>query len=192
MKKVYMIHGWEGNPENNWFPWLKSNLKDNGFEVFVPEMPETERPVESVWLRTMQKLVKNPYKDTYLVGHSMGCQAILRYLESLEGDVVIGGAVLVAGWINDPMWEGRTEEETKVVHDWFDVPKDYEKIKKHCVKFVSIFSSDDPFILKTNWQEAEKILGAKVVIVPNKGHFDDTAGIKELPEALEAVLKMSK
>ena len=84
MKKVYIIHGWEGDPQNNWFPWLKKELESKGFEVFVPEMPDTDKPVKSVWLKTMQELVKNPDANTYLVGHSMGCQAIQRYLESLE------------------------------------------------------------------------------------------------------------
>lgn len=133
-----------------------------------------------------------PDADTYLVGHSMGCQAIQRYLESLSGDAKIGGAALVAGWINDPNWEGRDEDELEVVHDWFDTPKDYEKIKSRCKNFVSIFSSNDPFISSVNWKEAEEILGAKVVIIQNKSHFDDEAGITELPEALEEIVKLSK
>lgn len=192
MKLVYLIHGWEGTPDNNWFPWLKNKLEENGFEVIVPEMPDTDKPVKAVWFKTMQEIVKDPDENTFLVGHSMGCQAIQRYLESLEGNVVIGGAVFVAGWINDPRWEGRTEEETEVVHDWFDIPKDYKKIKLHCKKFVSIFSTDDPFIPKTNWEESKDILGAEVIMIENKSHFDDDAGIKELPEALEALLNLSK
>lgn len=192
MKKVYLIHGWEGNPENNWFPWLKQKLEAEGFEVIVPAMPGTEKPVKSVWLKTMRDIIVNPNKNTYLVGHSMGCQAIQRYLETLEEGVVIGGAVFVAGWINDPMWEGRTKEEADVIQDWFDVPKDYEKIKSHCKEFVSIFSTNDPFISKSNWDESEKELVAEVIILENKSHFDDDAGIKELPEALEAILEISK
>ena len=192
MKKVYLMHGWEGNPENNWFPWLKSHLEKNDFEVIAPVMPDPNKPVKSVWLKTMQDLVQNPDQNTYLVGHSMGCQAIQRYLENLAEGKMIGGAVFVAGWINDPSWDGRTEEEAEVVHDWFDIPKDYEKIKSHCKKFVSIFSTNDEFILKPNWKEAEEILGAKIILLPNKSHFDDEAGIKELPEALEAILEMSK
>ncbi len=188
MKKVYLIHGWEGTPDNNWLPWLKKELESQGFEVFAPLMPDTNTPVKAVWLKTMQDLIKNPDENTYLAGHSLGCQAIQRYLESLEGDIKIGGAVLVAGWINDPMWEGRSIDETKVVHDWFDIPKDYEKIKSHCKNFISIFSSDDPFILKSNWEEAENILGAEVIVLPNRGHFDE----KELPEALDAILEISK
>ena len=188
MKKVYIIHGWEGTPENNWLPWLKKSLEENGFEAIVPAMPDTDTPVKAVWLKTMQDLVKTPDENTYLVGHSMGCQAIQRYLESLDGDIKIGGAVLVAGWINDPRWEDRTEEEMEVVHDWFDVLKDYEKIKSHCRKFVSIFSSDDPFILKSNWEEAKDILDSEVVILENRGHFDG----RELPEALSELLRISK
>ena len=192
MKRVFIIHGWEGYPENNWAPWIKKNLEERGFEVFTPAMPGTETPVKSVWLKTMQDLIPNPDENTYLVGHSMGCQAIQRYLETLSKGQVIGGAILVAGWINFPLWEGRTEEELKVVEDWYDKPKDYEKIKKHCKKFVSIFSSNDQFVLKENWADSEKELGAKVIVLENKSHFDDDAGIKELPEALDAILEISK
>lgn len=192
MKRVFLIHGWEGDPENNWFPWLKTSLEEKGFEVVAPAMPGTNTPIKSVWLKTIQDVILNPDKDTYLVGHSMGCQAIQRYLESLPEGVVVGGTVFVAGWINDPRWEDRTEEEIEVVHDWFDVPKQYEKIKVHCKKFVSIFSSNDPFISSKNWEESKDILGAEVIVLENKSHFDDDAGIKELPEVLDAILEMSK
>lgn len=188
MKKAYIIHGWEGTPENNWLPWLKTQLEKNGFEVFVPEMPDTNNPKKLAWIKTMRDLVVSPDENTYLIGHSLGCQAIQRYLESLEGNSIVGGSVLVAGWINDPMWEDRDEEETKVVHDWFDIPKDYEKIKSHCKKFVSIFSSNDPFIFSTNWEEAKNILGSEVVVLKDRGHFDD----KKVFEILEAVLEISK
>lgn len=192
MKRVFIIHGWEGHPENNWFPWLKNNLEANDFKVFVPAMPDSNEPIKAVWVKTLQDLIKNPDKDTYLVGHSMGCQAIQRYLENLEDNIVIGGAVLVAGWIHFPNWNGRTEEELKVVHDWYNIPKNFKKMKEHCKKFISIFSSNDPFVLKENWEDSEKELGAKIVVLENKSHFDDDAGIKELPEALEAVLEISR
>ncbi|MBX4205288.1 MAG: alpha/beta hydrolase [Candidatus Doudnabacteria bacterium] len=192
MKRVYLIHGWEGNPKNNWFPWLKSKLEEQGFEVLAPAMPHAEAPNRMEWTTTLHDLILNPDEETFLVGHSMGCQAIQRYLETLSDDKIIGGAVLVAGWINDPRWEGRTEEEIKVVKDWFDVPKDYEKIKNHCKKFISIFSTNDPFISQPNWKEASEILGSEVVMAENKSHFDDEAGIKELPEAFGALIEMSK
>jgi esterase/lipase len=36
MKKVFIIHGWDGYPEEGWFPWLKKELEKKGFSVFVP------------------------------------------------------------------------------------------------------------------------------------------------------------
>jgi predicted alpha/beta hydrolase family esterase len=191
-KRVFLIHGWEGFPENNWFPWLKSKLEKQGFEVIAPAMPEPETPKKDLWVDFLLKLIPNPDQSVFFVGHSMGCQAIQRYLERIPEGSVIGGAVFVAGWINDPRWEGRTEEELKVVNDWYDEPKNYDLMKQRCQKFISIYSTNDPFILKTNWPEAEEILESKVIMVENKNHFDDEAGIKELPEALDALLEMSK
>lgn len=188
MKKIYLIHGWDGYPENCWFPWLKNELESRGFEVFVPAMPGTEKPVKSVWLEAMRNIVSNPDQDTYFVGHSMGCQAIQRYLEQLPEEIIIKGSVFVAGWIDHPHWEDRTEEELEVVNDWFQVPKDYEKIKNHCKNFVSIFSDNDPFISQDNWEQAKEKLNSKNIILSKMGHFDDYENKTELPEALNAIL----
>src|SRR3989344_9475201 len=114
MKKAYLIHGWEGTPENNWLPWLKDKLEEKGFEVSVPVMPDTENPSKSAWLRIMQDLIPNPNESTYLVGHRLGCQAIQRYLETLDEGKKVGAVVFVAGWIDYPHWEDRTEDETRV------------------------------------------------------------------------------
>ena len=39
MKNVIIIHGTEGYPEENWFPWLKKNLEERGYNVTVPQFP---------------------------------------------------------------------------------------------------------------------------------------------------------
>jgi len=30
MKRVFIIHGWGGNPEEGWLPWLKKELEAKG------------------------------------------------------------------------------------------------------------------------------------------------------------------
>ena len=41
-KRVFIIHGWEGYPEECWFPWLKTEIEKTGFEVVVPNMPDAD------------------------------------------------------------------------------------------------------------------------------------------------------
>ncbi|MBU0666612.1 MAG: alpha/beta hydrolase [Nanoarchaeota archaeon] len=83
-KRVFMVHGWEGYPENHWFPWLKKELETKGFEVFVPAMPDTDHPKMGAWLEHLTKITRAPDKDCYFIGHSLGCITILRYLETLQ------------------------------------------------------------------------------------------------------------
>lgn len=98
MKRVYIIHGWDGYPEEGWFPWLKSELDKKDYKVFVPQLPDPGNPRIHNWVPALAKLVENPDKETYFVGHSMGCQAIARYLETLSKNTKVGGAVFVAGF----------------------------------------------------------------------------------------------
>lgn len=44
MKRVFIIHGWEGYPEEGWFPWLKKELEEKSFAVQVLVMPDTDKP----------------------------------------------------------------------------------------------------------------------------------------------------
>lgn len=77
-KRAFIIHGWEGTPDSNWFPWLADELKKKGFEAVVPQMPNADFPVAKEWLGHMQKIVGEPDENTFLVGHSLGVTAILR------------------------------------------------------------------------------------------------------------------
>lgn len=86
MKRAFLIHGWEGFPEEGWRPWLKKKLEDKGFKVIVPAMPDTKKPTLEVWLPFLQKLVGKPTENDFFVGHSLGCITILRFIEHLKED----------------------------------------------------------------------------------------------------------
>src|SRR3989344_4974424 len=102
MRKVFLIHGFEGRPDNHWFPWLTLELKANGFDVSAPQMPHPMQPKLNEWLAFLKKYVGKPNRETYFVGHSLGCITITRYLAELSpkqsANLRIGGAVLVAGF----------------------------------------------------------------------------------------------
>ena len=33
MKKAYLVHGWDGTPDNWWFPWLTHELEKLNFKL---------------------------------------------------------------------------------------------------------------------------------------------------------------
>ena len=99
MKQVFIIHGWTSTPKSNWKPWLKNKLEKRKFKVFVPNIPDTNYPKIDAWVKHLTKIVGTPNKNCYFIGHSIGCQTIIRYLQSLPKNSKVGGVVFVAGWV---------------------------------------------------------------------------------------------
>ena len=64
MKRVFIIHGWGGNSNEAWLVWVGSELKKNGFEVVIPEMPDTWHPKISEWVSKLNDSVGNADENT--------------------------------------------------------------------------------------------------------------------------------
>jgi len=179
--KAYLIHGWGGNPQNCWFPWLTHVLENMGYEVVVPFMPKTDAPTIEGWVGKLKRLVEAG-EDNILIGHSIGCQAILRYLESVEGQ--FGGVYLVAGWVR---LKGIEEEEKAIAKPWLSTPLHWEQIKEKAKRFVAFFSTSDPFVHVSDSEVFSEQLDAKIMIDEDLGHYDDEAGITEMPQLLDEI-----
>ncbi len=183
-KRAFLIHGWEGYPEEGWRPWLRDKLKEKGFDVIVPAMPDTKKPKMDAWLDFLIETVGEPKNDDYFVGHSLGCITILRYLETLKGTQGIGGAVLIAGFSDNLGY--------KELSSFFTKPIDWQKIKFRCGKFIAIHSDNDPYVSLKHGDIFNEKLKADVIVEHNMKHFSGDDGITELPVALESVLKISE
>jgi hypothetical protein len=190
-KRVFIIHGWDGYPDEGIFPWLKKELENKGFTVLTPSMPEPLNPQIDAWVSFLKQQVGTPDKNTILFGHSIGAQTILRYLESLNENENIGGAVFLAGWthLTDEAYE--TEEDAEIAKPWLETPLDWNKIKSHSEKFFAIFSDNDPLVTISDAKIFESELGAKIITEHEKEHFSGSSGIKDLPSALEAILEIA-
>src|SRR3989344_2573518 len=145
MKRVFIVHGWGGSPEEGWLPWLKSQLEQRGFEVHAPAMPDSAHPRMSLWLETLRQTVGSSDDQCYFVGHSLGCITTLRYLEGLSENQKIGGAVLVAGF-SDMHITVDEDEDIQELQTFFQTDVDFETVRKHCDKFVAIHSNNDPYV----------------------------------------------
>lgn len=190
-KRVFIVHGWDGYPEEGWFPWLRRELEARGFSVFVPQLPEAGEPRIGIWVSELGRTVGEPDEQTYFVGHSMGCQAIARYLETLPAGKRVGGAVFVAGFFRRLTNLEDDDTVRSVAQEWLSAPVDIEAVRARLGRSVAIFSDDDPYVPADNQEDFAVRLGSKLVVEHGQGHFSGSTGTVELPPVLEAVLEMA-
>jgi predicted alpha/beta hydrolase family esterase len=213
-KRVFIIHGWGGSPQEGWFPWLSAELEKRGFAVQTPEMPDTDNPKIEAWISCLQRIVGKCDENTFFVGHSIGCQAVMRYLEKLSesekaggpariamparmthvsvsgGRNVAGGAVFVAPWL---VLSGLEDDEERFTSSpWITTPIDFGKVKARVEKIICIFSDDDPYVPLENIELFSGNLGAETIVEKNKKHFSGEDGFSELPVVLEKILKIAE
>jgi predicted alpha/beta hydrolase family esterase len=153
----------------------------------VPAFPDTDNPKLDAWLPMLQEVAGTPDENLYLIGHSVGCPTIMRYLESLPEGQKVGGAILVAGYTETL---GFDELESFV-----ETKFDFEKIKRGANHFVAIHSDNDPFVPLQYGNLLRDKLGAELIVKHAMKHFSGPANKEgsclELPDVVESVLKIS-
>lgn len=181
---------WAGTPDKAWYPWLKGKLEKNGFVVEVPEMPDTAHPRINAWVAKLSEVCGRIEPDTVFVGHSVGCQTILRFLEKQPKFTKCAGVIMVAPWMHLTDAAMQDDDEREIGNHWMQAPINWKEIKSKAKRFVSIFSEDDPYVPLSDSDIFEQKLGSKTVIVKGRGHIDVGPTSVELKEALDAVLSL--
>lgn len=182
MKRAFLIHAWGETPDSCWYSWLKRELETRGFEVFVPAMPTTNTPEIESWVGLLSELVLNPDEDTYFVGHSIGAQTILRYLERLPESTKIGGAFFVTPWMH---LENLEEESKPIAKQWLETPINWERVKVHCSLFTATFSDNDPWVPPSEEKVFQEKLNAVTSVMHDVGHLDSQTKLPELLQQIE-------
>lgn len=183
MKRIFIVHGWDFNPKMNWYPSLKKELEKKGGVVIVPRMPNTAEPNIEKWVAHLKNVVGTLDEQTYFVGHSIGCQTIMRFLEKENYKSKIKKIVFVAGWFELDNLED--EKVKKIAKPWLETPINFNKIKPKLEKLTVFLSSNDPYNrLGENETLFKEKLGAIVIVLKDKGHFTENDGVKEMKEVL--------
>jgi len=183
MKNAIIIHGTEGYPQENWFPWLKKELENLGYKVSVPQFPTPPIvPAKiSEWWKVLENLKID--EDTMIIGHSLGGIFTLRILEKLKNPVA---SVFLTG---TPIGERPMKNfDRDAAFSGFEF--DWNKIKKNAKRFVVFQSDDDPYVSLKNGEVLAKNLGVSLYFVANAGHFNAKAGYLKFPQLLEEIIKM--
>jgi predicted alpha/beta hydrolase family esterase len=182
---IFIFHGTEGHPQENWFPWLKQELEAKGYDVTVPQCPSP--PVVpakvSEWFDVLDDYKDKITESTVIIGHSLGGIFTLRVLEKLEHPIraafFVGAPIGVRPILNydrDNAFSG------------FDF--DWETISQKADKFVVYQSDDDPYVGLENGKELAQHLGVELSFIPNAGHFNARAGYTEFVDLRDKLLPL--
>jgi len=177
---------------SDWFPWLKNELEKKGFTVEVPLMPNPDVPVIDAWVGKLSEIIGNDTSDLILVGHSIGTQTIQRYLA--EHEIMVRGIALVAPWYTLDMkaLAGDSSEAITIGRPWLETPINFENVMKRSPKRIVIFSDNDAYVpYEENKKLFEKNIQPEIITLHNKGHISEGDGVTEVPEILDAVLKIT-
>lgn len=160
MKNASIFHGWGGSPRSFWFPWLTDALAKKGYDVWCPELPDTNNPCLEAQLEFVLK--NGSFNDkTVLVGHSAGCPLILAALERLTAPVA--QVILVAGFCS-PL--------PKAANQMLQHQYDSKKIRANARDIIYINSNDDPW--GCDDMQGRLMLeqfGGTLVLPSGQGHF---------------------
>lgn len=190
-KRIIIVHGWDGYPQEGWFPWLKKELEQVGCEVIVPQLPESATPRIYNWVPALAAAVGAVDEHTFFVGHSMGCQTIARFLEGLPEGVRCGGVVFVAGFFTRLTNLESDDEVREIVQHWLTSPLNLEKVATHIPRSVALFSDNDRYVPLENVDVYRDVLRSEIIIEHGRGHFSGASdGCVELPAARDVVLSM--
>lgn len=164
MKNALILHGTNGSSTENWFDWLRQQLEDKGWKVWVPDLPAADKPnIE----RYNQFLFSNNEwefnKETVLVGHSSGAVAILGLLEALPDSIEVDTCYLVGAFKDDLGWDA--------LEDLFVKPFDLQKIKTKAKRFVFIHSDNDPYCPLEHAHYLASELGGELIVLEGQKHF---------------------
>ena len=182
MKRTFFIlHGTDGNPLGNWFPWLKQELEIKGNSVIVPQFPNQQNDSLEARFKILDKHKKLVDENTVFIGHSRGGLFLLRILEKLDKPVF--AAFIVSGSVGIKPYTFY-ESGFKFAHGY---GFDWKKIKSNAQHFFVYHSDNDPYTCLDNGKEIAKRLGIQLTFISGAGHFNKRSGYAKFDKILSDI-----
>ena len=166
-----------GDCDSDWYPWIFEQIKQNYKDVTIIKMElkaTKDAPTINPCIESIKQSIENVndkilLENTLFIGHSTGCSAILRYIESIDDkNIKIGGVLLVAAWF-------QIDEPWKEIIPWQNYESfDFAKVESLVLSGINVIISDNDEYTK-DYNQTRKLfqqrLNANVVIAQNRNHF---------------------
>ena len=138
---VFIFHGTEGHPKENWFPWLKKELKQNHCNVMIPQFPSPPVVAAKIdeWFAVLKDYERYINENTIIVGHSLGGVFTLRVLEKLKTPIKAALLVGTPIGIRPVLNFNRDKSFSGFEFNW-------DAIKGNAKSFTVYHSDTDPYV----------------------------------------------
>lgn len=184
---VYIIHGFMASPSHHWFPWLASELEQQGVSVKILDMPDASNPDPIAWQDTLDNELTLISEETFIVAHSLGCIAVLDNLQKRllkQGTHQrLGGTLLVSGFV-EPL------PILPQLNNFLEHPIDYKALREHLGKIAMIGSPHDEIVPYGHTEKLAQALGSSLYSIDHAGHFLADDGFTSFPALLAFLRKM--
>lgn len=184
-RTVLIIHGTEGHPEENWFPWLRKILEAEGLKVIIPQFPSPPIVPAKIdeWFDVFNRYKNQLDENSVIVGHSLGGIFTLRILERLDHPV---RAVFFTGTpigVRPIKYYDRDDSFSGFEFDW-------DKIKNSSKYFAVFHSDNDPYVDPKNGRKLSENLGVDLTLIPGGGHFNKAAGYTKFDKLKDGIVRI--
>jgi len=167
MKTVWLFHGTGGSDKDYfWFADTKKFLESQGYEVWWPKLPHTEKPNLAETRNFIEE--DNTHfgfdENTIIIGHSSACPVILDMLQ--WNKIPVKQSILVSGF-----YQPLNDDGSSILM----LPTDeyhWEDIKKATKEIILINSDNDPWGCDDKQARPIAIkLNATLIVATGQGHM---------------------
>lgn len=180
-RRALLLHGTDGSPDYNWFPWLRSQLEMRGYDVYCPLLPENHTPNSQVY----DEFLRNSgwdFRGNIIIGHSSGATTALNLLNA-DWFPAQRRVILVGTFLNERLLPGIEWYEPGQFDGLFPESGFGEYIiKQKSDSFVFIHGHNDPYCSVKDAVDLANKLGGDMVVVEDGLHLSSNR--RELPEIL--------
>ena len=172
---MVILHGWTNRrPEGHWQRNLAAALRQQGHQVFYPQLPSTDHPRFADWAEVALGELSlareaNRGEEIIVIAHSLGSVTWLKLVEQGLIDTPISRALLVAPADPDLLLD---------IADFVIEPASIDA-SKGAVSTLVVGSDEDHWSPKGVETTFSNPLGVPAVIIPGAKHFALSDGFGE-------------
>ena len=176
---LYLVHGYTASSASNWYPSFKKQMHSKDMEVIVLNMPNSNEPKFNEWMNHLEESINVHDEDTIFIGHSLGCIAILNYLNKNRISRSIKGLFLISGFLeNTPIPE---------LSEFIKYDLDYSYLIGLTHNSVVVSAKDDDIVPFHYSKEMAEKLSARLILLDNGKHFIDRDNYIDFPVLVNEV-----